>query len=119
MFHVIKLEKIDFQSNPPLVPRHVVSMTTREDGSPVNKFVLTERDNKSPLSGAHYDPSIMSLRARLARGVELQSVSYDVTNNDLNSLYNSSKKLALSLRSKIELESSPVNENSQSDNSNS
>lgn len=92
MFHAIKLEKIKFRSNPPLEPRMTVDYTTREDGSPINLFIKKERSNKG-LAGAHYDPSTMSLRARLARGVELQKVSYGVIENDPNVITRKARKL--------------------------
>lgn len=85
MFHRIKLEKIEFISNPPLEPRVVVQQEIRSDGTPVNLFVMTARDHKG-LSPAHYDASVMSLRAKLNRGVALQTVNYDVTENDPNRL---------------------------------
>lgn len=85
MFHSIKLEKIDFRSNPPLEPRVVVQQEILSDGTPVNLFVMTARDHKG-LPPAHYDASIMSLRSKLNRGVALQTVNYDVTENDPNRL---------------------------------
>ena len=92
MFHAIKLEKIDFKSNPPLEPVMTVDYTTREDGSPINLFIKKDRSNKG-LSGAHYDPSTMSLRARLARGIELQKVSYGIIENDPNVITRKARKL--------------------------
>lgn len=85
MFHLIKLEPIAFKSNPPLEPRVVVQQEIRADGTPVNLFVLTERDHKG-MPPAHYDESIMSLRSKLNRGVQLQTVNYDMTENDPNKL---------------------------------
>lgn len=85
MFHTIKLKKIDFVSNPPLEPRVVVQQSIRSDGTPVNLFMMTERDHKG-MPPAHYDESIMSLRAKLNRGVQLQTVNYDMTENDPNKL---------------------------------
>lgn len=85
MFHTIKLKKIEFSSNPPLEPRVVVQQEIRSDGTPVNLFVLTERDHKG-MPPAHYDESIMSLRSKLNRGVQLQTVNYDMTENDPNKL---------------------------------
>lgn len=85
MFHTIKLERIAFKSNPPLEPRVVVQQEIRSDGTPVNLFVLTERDHKG-MPPAHYDESIMSLRSKLNRGVQLQTVNYDMTENDPNKL---------------------------------
>lgn len=92
MFHAIKLEKIEFSSNPPLEPRMTVDLSTREDGSPVNVFLLKERSNKG-LAGAHFDPSTMSLRARLARGVELQKVGYGIIENDPNVITSKARKV--------------------------
>lgn len=96
MFHTIKLEKIAFKSNPPLEPRVVVQQEIRSDGTPINLFVLTERDNKG-LPPAHYDESIMSLRSKLNRGIQLQTVNYDVTENDPNKL----ARLAHSMTSEL------------------
>ena len=100
MFHAIMQKKITFKSNPPLEPEFVVDYTTNAEGSPVNKFVLTDRSNKGHLQGAVYDPSVMSLRARLHRGVDLQKVGYDVTDNDLNRLYASAKRMSTELSSR-------------------
>lgn len=85
MFHRIKLDPIAFKSNPPLEPRVVVQQEIRSDGTPVNLFVLTARDHKG-MPPAHYDESVMSLRSKLNRGVPLQLVNYDMTENDPNKL---------------------------------
>lgn len=86
MFHSINLKPIDFRSNPGLDPRPMNDWHTREDGCPVNKFVLAPRDNKSFFQGAHYDASRDSLRARLNLGIPLQKVSIGITENDPNKL---------------------------------
>lgn len=85
MFHTIKLKKINFCSNPELDPLPVPDYTVNENGDPINRYVYQKPSNLG-LQGAHYDPSIMSLRARLNRGVELQYVNYDQTENDPNVL---------------------------------
>lgn len=110
MFHPnLTQEKIKFLSNPPLEPRAVPDYDVNEFGSPVNRYVLKERDNKG-LVGLHYDPSVMSLRARLNRGVELQYVDYDVTENDPNKLAYIANNIAQKIDSRIQarFESSQV-----------
>lgn len=86
MFHSILLHPISFKSNPELDPRPQNDWHTREDGSPVNRFIMAPRDNKSFFHGAHYDPSRDSLRARLNLGIPLQKVSIGITENDPNKL---------------------------------
>ena len=96
MFHAIKLERIEFKSNPELEPRPVLETSTNENCDPVNRFVMQKRSNRG-LAGAHYDPSVMSLRARLARGLDIQRVNYGVTENDLNKLRASAMRLSTSI----------------------
>lgn len=98
MFHSIKLDKIDFRSNPPLDPIPHVVRDISDNGSPINSFKMITRDNKSPFAGSHYDPEKHSLRAMLNLGIELTPVNYDITDNDVNSL----SRKASSLSSQIE-----------------
>lgn len=86
MFHAIKLKRIDFSSNPKLPYFHRVEFATDDNGSPVDLIVYKAEDNRGVFMGSHYDPSSMSLRARLNRGVRLQTVNYDITENDPNKL---------------------------------
>lgn len=110
MFHPnLKQEKIVFKSNPPLEPRAVPDYTLNEYGSPVNKYVVQERDNRG-LIGLHYDPSVMSLRARINRGVQLQYVDYDVTENDPNKLAYIAKNVAAHIDSNIRARQAAVPE---------
>ena len=92
MFHSIKQKRIDFYSNPPLSPIPHVVRDINEVGSPINKVVLVNRDNKSPFAGSHFDPEKHSLRAMLNFGIQLKPVNYDIVDNDLNSLYQTAKR---------------------------
>lgn len=111
MFHTIRQEKSPFKSNPPLEPRFVVDLSIREDGSPINVFLLKERSNKG-LVGCHFDPSTMSLRARLARGVELQKVNYGIVENDPNVITAKARKVVSQLEASAQSRaaSEPVSE---------
>lgn len=82
-------------------PRAVLDYDVNEFGSPVNRYVLKERDNKG-LVGLHFDPAVMSLRARLNRGVELQYVDYDVTENDPNKLAFIARNISAKIDSRIQ-----------------
>ena len=64
-------------------PRYEVELAFNDKGSPINRVVLKERDNKG-LLGAHYDPSTMSLRSRLNMGIQFQPVYIGMTENDPN-----------------------------------
>lgn len=97
MFHSIKQERIKFTSNPPLTPIPHVVRDINEVGSPINKVVLVNRDNKSPFAGSHFDPEKHSLRAMLNFGIQLKPVNYDIVDNDLNSMYQIAKLESQSL----------------------
>lgn len=97
MFHSIKQQRIDFFSNPPLPPIPHVVRDINEVGSPINKVVLVNRDNKSPFAGSHFDPEKHSLRAMLNFGIQLKPVNYDIVDNDLNSMYQTVKRESQSL----------------------
>lgn len=94
MFHSIKLKPIEFVSNPKLEARAVPIIDVNQHGDPVTKYVVQERSNLPYLQGAHYDPSIMSLRAKLGRGIELQKVSYGQLENDPNVLMDNAEQFA-------------------------
>ena len=115
MFHTIKLKKIDFVSNPPLEARPASIIDVNQYGDPVTKFVYQERSNEPFLQGAHYDPSVMSLRAKLGRGVELQKVSYDQLENDPNKLQAQAEQFADAVVSRSKSRTvAPVSEPSNS-----
>lgn len=111
MFHLIHLEPIQFSSNPPLGPIPHVDSRISDNGDPVNLILFKERDNKSPFHGSHYDPSRHSLRAMLNLGIQLQPVSYGVTDNDPNSLSAKAKRLSSQIEASA---SSRVFDNSES-----
>lgn len=101
MFNSIVLKPIEFHSNPPLDPAPAVNWKTREDGSPVNFFELVPRDHRSPLDGAHYDPSRDSLTARLNLGIPLQKVSIGITENDPNILQRTAQRVSAQIQSRL------------------
>lgn len=91
MFHSISPKRIEFVSNPPLDPIPHVVRDINEYGSPVNKFVLVQRDNQSPFKGSHFDPAKHSLRAMLNLGIQLTPVNYGQISNDINAMYQTAK----------------------------
>ena len=117
MFHSIKLKKIDFVSNPSLEARPAPIVDVNQYGDPVTKYVYQERSNEPYLKGAHFDPSVMSLRAKLGRGVELQKVSYDQLENDPNKLQAQAEQFAEAVVARSNSRTvSPVSEPSNSQN---
>lgn len=76
-----------FKSNPELQPLEVIEPLLK-DGVVTNHVRKVPRSNKSLLAGAHYDPSIMSLRALLNLGVKLDFVYPDTLENDPTVIYN-------------------------------
>lgn len=81
-------------------PTPAVELSTREDGSPINSFVLKVRDNRG-LTGLRYDSSTMSLRAMLNFGVQLHPVSIGQTVNDPNQLTASARRVVRSIDSSV------------------
>lgn len=112
MFHALFLDPIQFCSNPPLDAAPGVDWHTREDGSPVNTFNLMPRSNKSYFSGAHFDASRDSLRARLNLGIPLQRVNLGVTENDPNKLAATAARLSSQISQRAESRKSSVVESS-------
>lgn len=115
MFHVIKLRKISFKSNPLLPYFHRVEVTIDELGSPTDLVVYKQEDNRGVFFGSHYDEKSMSLRARLNRGVKLQTVNYDITENDPNKLASVARQQAAALVSRASARKSSVNVESKSE----
>ena len=101
MFHNIKLDPIEFRSNPPIEPQVTRKLAVREDGSPYDVIEKVPVDNKSFLAGAHYDAASMSLSARLRLGIPLQQVNIGITENDPNVLYRSVNRFANELESRL------------------
>ena len=101
MFHTVSLDPIEFKSNPELDPRPLVDWHTREDGSPVNRFLLKPRDHNSFFQGAHYDASRDSLRSRLNLGIPLQKVNLGITENDPNRLSHIARTMASQIKDRV------------------
>lgn len=101
MFHSIRLQRIDFVSNPPLDPVPYVDRSINDYGDPVNLFLVKERDHKSSFAGSHFDPSRHSLRAMLNLGIQLQPVNYDITENDPNVLSKKAKSLSAQIENSM------------------
>lgn len=85
MFHLLKVPERFLSSNSRrrLIPS--VRVRSNLNGDPVNEFVMV--DDFSPLRGAVYDASRMSLRAQLGLGYRLEPCSLGQTENDPNVLY--------------------------------
>lgn len=87
MFNSFQLSKIEFTSNPDLGEDYKVELSTNDYGSPVNRIVRVPRSNRPFYDGVKYDPALMSLRAKLNSGIDLQRVSFGQTENDPNKLF--------------------------------
>lgn len=82
MFNKFHLSRIDFKSNPDLGEDYRVVLSTNDFGSPINKIVREPKSNRPFYDGAKYDPALMSLRAKLNSGIDLQRVSFGQVEND-------------------------------------
>lgn len=102
MFNKFQLSRIDFKSNPDLGEDYRVVLSTNDFGSPINKIVREPKSNRPFYDGFKYDPSLMSLRAKLNSGIDLQRVSFGQTENDPNKIYEYALHFEASLASRYD-----------------
>lgn len=102
MFNKFQLSRIDFKSNPDLGEDYRVVLSTNDFGSPINKIVKEPKSNRPFYDGAKFDPALMSLRAKLNSGIDLQRVSFGQVENDPTKIYEHALKFEQSLASRYD-----------------